>query len=276
MTITAFPTAPGRGYGHSSNRNGEARVKPRERQARILEIVGREGAARVEALADTFGISAETVRRDLDALAATGRLHKVRGGARRLKLTTEGSFGERLAEDAAAKEVIAAKLAQEVEPGDTLFLDTGTTTLACAGALAAVPRLTVITNSLHIALRLGEAEARPRVFLLGGAYGAGNAQTVGAMAVAQVARFQADHAVLSVAALDARAGAMDADVNEAQVARAMIDHARQVIVVAARTKIGRRAAFGVCRLDEIDVLVCDGRPEEGFSAALAAAGVALR
>lgn len=250
-------------------------MKPKDRQTRIREIVARDGAAAVEALAEAFGVSVETIRRDLSDLASTGALHKVRGGARRIRLATEGSFEERRFEEAEAKAAIARTLAGLVEAGDTLFMDTGTTTLACAEELARRDGLTVITNSHHIAQRLG-ASGRHKVFVVGGTWHAGNAETVGPLAIEQIGRFQADHAVVGVAAIDAEAGAMDADFDEAQVARAMIGCARRVIVLAHRKKFGRRAAHRVCRLDEIDVLVSDGEPEGPFAAALAAAAVEVR
>jgi DeoR family glycerol-3-phosphate regulon repressor len=250
-------------------------VKPKDRQGRILEIVGRDGAATVESLAATFDVSVETIRRDLSDLASTGALHKVRGGARRIKLASEGSFEERRFEQAEAKAAMAHLLAGVVEPGDTLFMDTGTTTLACAEALSRKDGLTVITNSFYIAQRFG-AEGRHKVFAIGGAWHAGNAETVGPLAIEQIERFQADHAVLGVAALDADAGAMDADFDEAQVARAMIARARHRIVLAHRDKFGRGAAYRVCRLDEIDMLVSDREPDGPLAAALAAAQVEVR
>jgi DeoR/GlpR family transcriptional regulator of sugar metabolism len=252
-----------------------ARVKPKDRQTRILEIVGREGAAAVETLAASFDVSVETIRRDLADLASTGALHKVRGGARRIRLATEGSFEERRLNAAEAKAAIARTLARIVEPGDTLFMDTGTTTLACAEELVRAEGLTVITNSFLIAQRLG-ATGRHRVHVLGGTWAAANGETVGPLAIEQIGRFQADHAVLGVSALDAGAGAMDADFDEAQIARAMIDRARNVIVVAHGEKFGRCAAHRVCRLDRIDVLVSDGAPDGPLAAALAEAGTEVR
>ena len=250
-------------------------VKPRDRQTKIREIVARDGAATVETLAAAFDVSVETIRRDLSDLASTGALHKVRGGARRIRLATEGSFEERRFEAAEAKAAMARTLADIVEPGDMLFMDTGTTTLACAEELAQGAGLTVVTNSFLIAQRLG-ASGRHRVHVLGGTWAAGNAETVGPLAVEQIGRFQADHAVLGVAAVDAEAGAMDADFDEAQVARAMIARARHVIVLAHAQKFGRRAAYRVCRLDEIDVLVSDRAPDGPLAAALADAGVEVR
>jgi DeoR family glycerol-3-phosphate regulon repressor len=251
-------------------------MKPQQRQSRILDVVAREGEMTVDALAEAFDVSAETIRRDLAQLAISGALQKVHGGARRLRLHAEGSFQERMGEDAAAKQIIAQKLATMIEPGDTLFIDTGTTTLFCAEALASVKDLTVITNSVRIAETLARGTGRARVFLLGGDFAADNAQTRGPLALDQIDRFRADHAVLAVAALDPAGGAADADFDEAQIARRMMANATNVIVVAQAAKFGRKAAHRICRLEDVDMLVCDTLPGDAFRAALEAAHVDVR
>jgi DeoR/GlpR family transcriptional regulator of sugar metabolism len=251
-------------------------MRPRDRQAKIAEIIFEEGEKSVDALATAFRVSVETIRRDLVHLAGTGVLQKVHGGARRLRLHVEGSFSERMAEDAEAKRVIARKTADLVEPGDTLFIDTGSTTLLAAEALARVERLTVITNSVRIAQVFAAGPGRHRVFLVGGAFVGDNEETVGPLAIEQVAGFSADHALVTVAALDADDGAMNSDFDEAQVARAMIGRARHLFVLASRGKFARKAAFRVCALEDIDVVVSDGPPPAEFGTALAKAGVEVR
>lgn len=248
-------------------------MKPKDRQAIILEIVATDGEASVDALAARFDVSAETIRRDLRDLASTGALYKVQGGARRIRLSSENSFEERRFEQAEAKAAIARTLGAMIEPGEKVFLDTGTTTLACAEELAQIEGLTVVTNSFRIANRLGAGPAKTRIYAIGGAWAPDNAETVGPMAMQQIASFQADRAIVGVAALDAEAGAMDADFDEAQVAQAMIGHANQVIILAHSEKFDRRAAFRVCRLADIDVLVCDKHPGGELARALEQAGV---
>jgi DeoR/GlpR family transcriptional regulator of sugar metabolism len=251
-------------------------MRPRDRRQSIAAIVREHGRSSVEALADRFAVSAETIRRDLAELAAEGALLKVHGGAVPPRLLREASFAERLEENAEGKRTIAAKLAAMIAPGTTLFIDTGSTTLACAERLAGLSGLTVITNSLGVARVLGAARAPgTTIYLLGGAYHDGNAQTVGPLAIRQVAAFQADYAVLAITALDAASGVMDASVDEAQVARAMIDCSHQLVVVADHTKFGQSAGFTVARLPEIDTLVTDRRPSASLAGALAAADVAV-
>jgi DeoR/GlpR family transcriptional regulator of sugar metabolism len=246
-------------------------MKPEDRQRRVAALVGQEGQISVEALVALFEVSAETIRRDLAQLAESGLVQKVHGGARAVRLHAEGSFDERMAENAEAKQIIARKLAAVIEPGETLFIDTGTTTLACAEALRAVPRLTVATNSARIARSLARGDAR--VLLLGGRYAFDNDQTVGPETMRQIAEIRADRAILTPAAVDAEAGIMDSDLDEAQVARAMHGHARRTIVVAASAKFLRQAVHRVCRLDRIAALVSEAAPEGDLARALEAAGV---
>lgn len=251
-------------------------VKPRDRKSRILELVDREGEASVEGLVVRFGVSAETIRRDLGQLADMGALTKVHGGAKRLRLQVEGSFEERMGEGAPAKAAIALKLRALVSPGDTLFLDTGTTTLACAQALAGVEGLTVITNGPRLAQALSRGEGSVRVFLVGGTYDPQNGETVGSFALSQIAQFHADYAVVGAAAVDAVTGAMAADFEEAAIARAMCANARHIVVCAHKAKIGRRAAHRICRIDEMTAFICNDDPSDSFKSALLGAGVQLR
>jgi DeoR/GlpR family transcriptional regulator of sugar metabolism len=249
-------------------------MRPGQRQAQIREIIGRDGETRVDALAARFGVSAETIRRDLARLSRDGAVQKVHGGARPLRVFAEGSRAERAAEGAGAKARIARRLAEIVEPGETLFMDAGTTTLACAEALAGTDGLTVITNSLDIAQAVGR-NGSSAVYLLGGAFRASDAETLGPLVIEQVARFQADRAILTVAGLDAAAGATDSSFEEAQVARAMIGRSGSTVVVAHADKLGRRAAFRVCDLADVAVLICDRPPPEDMAAPLAQARVEL-
>ena len=147
-------------------------MKPKQRQSQIAAIIGRDGQVSVDALAARFDVSTETIRRDLGQLAEAGVVQKVHGGAKRPRLQSESSFQQRMTENAEGKRAIAGKLLGIVERGDTLFIDTGSTTLACAEELAPTGGMTVITNSLRIAQVFGAAGLENAVYLLGGTYGA--------------------------------------------------------------------------------------------------------
>ncbi len=251
-------------------------MRPRLRQARIAELVQKQRQVTVDDLAARFETSHETIRRDLSALAETGSIQKFHGGARLPPAQAEGPFRERMTQNAAAKRAIAVKAAALFSPGDTLFIDTGSTTLMFAEEIARMSGLTVITNATRIAETLAAADNRASVFLLGGRFDGDNRETTGPTAIAQIGGFQADHAVITVGALDAQGGAMDFNFDEAEVARAMIDNADKVIVLADSTKFGRKGSFRVCPLARIQTLVTDKPPGPEMQKVLAAAKTTVR
>lgn len=247
-------------------------MTPGLRKAAIIEFIERCGQASVEDLAKKFAASQETVRRDLKMLADAGRVRKIHGGVRRIVHKKEGPFEERLATNNLAKQLIAEKLTKVVLPNQSLFIDTGSTTLICAEALSRVHNLTVITNSTRIAAIFTGGSGGADVFLLGGSYRNDNAQTVGPTTVSEAGRFRADHAILTVGTLDAK-GAADFSEEEAQVARAMIASATQISIVADGSKLNRRSTFHVCDLDQIDRLIVDKAPKGALMEALISAKV---
>jgi DeoR family glycerol-3-phosphate regulon repressor len=248
---------------------------PRLRQEKIAEAVLRQGRVSVEQLALRFQTSHETIRRDLSALAEAGRVLKVHGGAKLPRQREEGPFRERLAMNAVGKRVVAEKAARLISPGQTLFIDTGSTTLMCAEEIGKIAGLTVITNSTRIAAVLAEHGNRTSVFLLGGRFDGDNHETAGPATITGVQAFHADHALITIGALDEAAGATDYNYDEAQVARAMLENADNLIVVADASKLQRRAAFAVCALDRINALVTDRSPQGTLLSALSTAGVEL-
>ena len=235
-------------------------MTPLERQARIVDIVRQQERTSVDSLAAALDISRETIRRDLTELARAGKIQKYHGGATLPSVRGEGPFQQRMAENAAAKALIADTAVTLFKPGETIFIDTGSTTLYFAERLAELADLTIVTNSAEVARAMSQTRGRHRVFLLGGEYNADNRQTVGTLAVAQIRSFRAHHVVLTVGGLDNRTGVMDYNIEEAQVARAMIDQADRLTVLADVTKFNRIASFEVCRLDAIGNLVCDQAP----------------
>lgn len=247
-------------------------MKIHARQTRLVEIVRKREKVSVEDLARILGTSRETIRRDLTQLAKSGRIQKVHGGAIMPRVLGEGPFQRRLSENVAAKLRIAQTAATLFKPGETLFVDTGSTTLFFAEAIARIAGLTIVTNSTEIARSVARANNRARVFLLGGEFSADNSQTIGTMVATQIRSFRAHHAVLTIGALDRRTGAMDFNIEEAQVARAMIEQSQMLTVLADGSKFGALAAFEVCPLAGIDRLVCDTRPPPDICEALGVAG----
>ena len=250
-------------------------MRPRERQLKIIDLVHHHGKLGVDQLAERFTVSAETIRRDLTFLAAQGKLTKVHGSAIPLRDFGEGAFAQRMQSNAEAKRVIASKARQLVAPGDTVFIDTGSTTLTMAAQLATIDDLTVITNSTEIARTIGTANSNAKMFLLGGTYNADNRQTCGAIALNQLGSFHASIALLAVAALSGEAGVMDYSFDEASIASAMIASSDRVVILADASKFDRVAPFVVASFEQIDTLVCDEVPVDLLAHQLEQAGVAV-
>ena len=243
-------------------------MRPSERQSAITDIVRQRERVSVEALASLFETSPETIRRDLAALARRGKVQKIHGGAEVPGVSTEGPFAQRMRDHVVAKRRIAGLASPLVEPGQTILVDTGSTTLFFAEELVTIDNLTVVTNSAEIARVLAEGNATHQVFLLGGSYRGDNRQTCGAMAQAQVACFNADAAFLTIGGLHEKAGAADFNAGEADIARAMIARAERAILLADGSKLGQRAPFSVCELDAIWRLVSDIPPNDRLMDAL--------
>ncbi|MDH5355387.1 MAG: DeoR/GlpR family DNA-binding transcription regulator, partial [Gammaproteobacteria bacterium] len=222
-----------------------------------------------------FDISRETIRRDLTKLANSGKIQKVHGGAILPRVFGEGSFGQRMSENSEAKMRIASKAVELFGAGETLFIDTGSTTLYFAEKLIEVSGLTIITNSTEIAKTISSSDQGNRIFLLGGEYNADNRQTAGTLVASQIRLFRVHHTVLTVGALDVRTGAMDFNIEEAQVAHAMIEQSETLTVLVDSSKFNKLASFEVCPLSRIDQLVCDIMPPDELRKALEAAGVEI-
>lgn len=247
-------------------------MRPEERRDRIVDLL-REGApVSVDALATKLSASRETVRRDLAELARRGLIRKFHGGAGLPEPAGEGAFQTRMGEHPREKRAIARIAAALFGPGDTLFVDTGTTSVIFAEELAKGAGLTVVTNSVTIAQLMGSSGNGNRAFLIGGEYRDAADQTLGALAVEQIARFHAVHAVLTVGAINP-VGVMDFDLGETEVARAMIAQAQTITVIADSSKLGRRGLFEVCPLTRVDRLVVDRAAAGQLDSALRAGAV---
>jgi len=250
-------------------------MKRTERQRKVLELVRRQDRASVEELSTLLQISYETVRRDLSDLEATGSIQKVHGGAILPRMFGEGPFQQRMAENAEAKVRISKTAAPLFSGGETVFINTGSTTLYFIERLCETSGLTIITNSSAIARVASNAKADNRVFLLGGEFSSNNHQTIGTMVAAQARLFQAHHTVMTIGAMDSNAGAMFFSIEEAQTAIAMIEQSQSLTVLADRSKFDQIASFKVCALNQIDRLVCEEMPSGDLGKALKNAGVEM-
>lgn len=252
-------------------------MRIRERREHVLSILRQRQRASVDELAEELDASHETIRRDLTELAVRGLIRKFHGGAtlpaaQAADETHEGPLQVRLSENVAEKRMIARAAVKLFAPGDTLLVDTGSTTVLFAEELAKLPGLTVITNSTLIAQAIARGEGGSRAFLLGGEFKDEVSETVGPLVINQIRSFHPRHAVLTVGAISA-GGILDFNMEETEVARAMVEQATELTVLADHSKIDKAGLFQVAPLAMIDRLVIDRPPSPRLATALADAQV---
>lgn len=244
-----------------------------ERFLRIRSLLATFSRLSVDRVVQDLSVSRETVRRDLLELEGLGELRRVHGGAVATPPEPEPPLALRLIARQKEKRAIARAAVALLRPGQTLFLDAGSTTSILAEEIATLSGMTVITNSLAIALKLAGADegraARNEVRLLGGAIDVKTQATHGEGTLEDIRRFRADVALLSPAGLHPKHGAMSFEHHEAAVARAMSEQAQQVVILADHSKIGQASRVTYVRSADIDIAVTDTRAREvGALAAL--------
>ncbi|MBP7002652.1 DeoR/GlpR family DNA-binding transcription regulator [Amaricoccus sp.] len=245
-------------------------MAPSRWQNDILDAVRGEGRATIAGLAASLNVSGETIRRHVRPLVDEGLLVRAHGEVALAE--REPPFQRRMGVRAAAKRAIARAAAALVPDGASVMLDTGSTTVFVAEALAGRRGLTVVTNSIEIA-RAMVGRGDHRIYLAGGELRPDLGAVVGPEALGFVAQFRADLAILSAGALDPAHGVADFHLDEARVAQAMVARADRLMVAADRSKFDFRAAVPVCPLEEVDLLVTDVPPPAPARAALAAVKV---
>ena len=225
-----------------------------ERRARILQALRERGRMEVLALAEMFGVSEHTIRRDLKQLDGEGHLQKTHGGAVMLDGARLG-FAARTNLLPGSKVAIGRAAAKLMEPGQTVILDAGSTTLAMARVTSVRP-LTVITNSLDIAMVL-EREPDIQLIVSGGTWIAQERALRGAATREQLAMCRADVAVIGACALDVAAGVTVTNEEDAAIKRTMIASATRAIVLADHSKQRGIGPFKVAEWKQVHALVTD-------------------
>lgn len=240
------------------------------RQDIIAEEINSHGAMTVAELAEKHGVSAETVRRDLDVLEKSRRVSRVHGGAvpwlQGQRRTGVGSSGtetavtERQNSAREAKQRIATAAAELLPETGSVIVDAGTTTVLLADPILNHPDLAVVTNSLMLAHRLSAADHR-LLRMVGGRVRGVTQAVVGADAVADFERLRADVAFLGANGVTAGFGLSTPDPSEGQTKTAMARSARRRVALVDATKLGEELLYSFARPSDIDILITDA-PED--------------
>lgn len=226
-----------------------------------------QGTVDVSALAETLGVSLETIRRDVKSLAARGQLIRMHGSIGLPAVVGEAPFERRMRKNRAAKEAIARCAAATIGDGQSVMLDTGTTTSLLARALLGHRRLVVVTNSSDIARTLATVNGN-KVYMAGGELRSDSGAAFGVSAIEFIGRFTVDHAVISAGALNAETGVMDYNLEEAELGRAVLQRGRRRLVVTDASKFGQQGLVKVCSFAEFDELITDHAPSGELATAL--------
>ena len=230
-----------------------------ERKAEILQLVESGKPVKVGDLSERFEVSESTVRRDLQELENVGLIQRTHGGAISIQSSLELSYQEKEILFYDEKQKIAKAAVELVKDGETVFLDTGTTTLQIAYALRG-RTITVATNSMDIA-QVFEDDPQVEVIVLGGSLRKGIRSLVGFLTNEMLASLHFDKVFLAANAVDPDFGVTTPNLIEAETKRHMVKAGKEVILVVDHTKLWERTMCKICSLSEINLLLTDDRLE---------------
>jgi DeoR family transcriptional regulator, aga operon transcriptional repressor len=228
-----------------------------ERRTKILELLEKQGQITVGGLSKRFKTSEVTIRNDLKALHDRGLIRRAHGGAVKIAtVSMDPSLKIKSELHADEKRRIGAAAAQMINDGDSVILDSGTTTHQIARQIKHKKDLKIITNGLNIAMELFGASNIQLIFL-GGVIRQNSLSAVGHFAEDILAQLSADKVFLAVDACDLEFGLSTPNVEESQVNQAMARIAKEKILVADSSKFGKRSLSRIIPLSEVDVIITD-------------------
>ena len=245
-----------------------------ERRRQILELAREAGTVAAAELATRFGVSVQTIRKDLNRLGEARLLARTHGGAKLASGVENMSHEARRSLAAEQKASIARAVAALVPEAASLFLNIGTTTEAVAAALVGHDRLMVITNNINVASLMRPHE-HLRVVVASGEVRPSDGGIVGEAAVEFIRQFKVDFAIVGTSAIDADGALLDFDYREVVVAQAIIANARHVVLAADATKHERAAPVRIGHVSQVHTFVTDRCPDPDFRRLLAGFDVRL-
>jgi DeoR family transcriptional regulator, glycerol-3-phosphate regulon repressor len=246
----------------------------RQRHEKIRKIVQSQGFVTIDTLAQTFSVTPQTIRRDINTLSEKGLLYRYHGGAASTTSTENVAYNARKVLCYREKQNIAQLLAKHIPDNASLFINIGTTTEAIAHALANHKRLRVITNNLNVASIMSVNE-NFEVIVAGGLVRHRDQGIIGEATIDFISQFKVDYGIIGISGIDLDGTLLDFDYREVRAARAIIDNSRQVFLAADHTKFGRNAMVRLGNIADIDGLFTDRHPPAGLAEIIAAAEVTL-
>jgi DeoR family fructose operon transcriptional repressor len=232
------------------------RMLKEERYQKIVDFVNRKSAVTVDELCEKFHISQPTISRDLQVLNNTGRLIKTYGGAvsHSTGMATEPSFTYRKTQFTDEKQRIARKAIEYIRSGETIILDSGTTTFWIAELLGEIENLNIWTNDLYIALELLNHK-NIDITMLGGRLRRKYFNTMGVLTNQLMKNIHVDRLFVGVDAIDVEGGLMVYSTEEAELKRMMIEKSKETIVVCDHSKFEKMALMRISPIEDIQRII---------------------
>lgn len=230
-----------------------------ERKKQIIELVVKNEKVTVPYLSKFFNVSSATIRNDLRELENGGLLKRTHGGA---MSTSKSSFEvepkDKEIKNIDEKKAIAEEALKLIENGDTIMLDTGTTTFQLANLLSKRENLTIVTNDILIANKLEEFDSN-NVILIGGMLRKKYHCVVGNLGVNMISNLVIDKAFMAANGLSTLRGASTPDINQSEIKKSMISISDKVIFLCDSTKIGKNSFINFAQIDQIDTIITDSK-----------------
>lgn len=242
------------------------------RHEQIVELVSAKGFVSIEDLALHFDVTPQTMRRDINTLAAENRLRRFHGGASAAPSTQNTEYTKRKHLQSPEKARIAERVAAHIPDHASLFINIGTTNEAIAKALLNHTGLKIITNNLHVAAIVSGKEDFD-VIMAGGKVRSRDGGIIGEATMDFVTQFRVDYGIIGISGIDEDGSLLDFDYQEVRVSQAIISNSREVILAADHTKFSRQAMIRLGDFSDINTLVTDQEPSEQFTALLEEAEV---
>ena len=228
-----------------------------KRRESITSLVREKGFVRNSELSAKLGVSVVTIRQDVEALSMQGVVHKTYGGAiLQVDNTLDSSFDSRACEHADAKRRIGEAAARLIQPGETILLDAGSTTLEIARRLPEKADVTVVTCALNIALEAG-AKSGVSVIVCGGRLNPRTMSVAGHQVERDLADICADRLFLATYGVDVHKGMAERNFDGAQTKRALISAAREIVLVCDSSKFGEMAPVLISPLNIVNRVITD-------------------
>lgn len=238
-----------------------------DRQKDILELIRSQGYVATEQLVRQFGVTPQTIRRDINTLCDLDLIERFHGGAGRIGNAYNQPYQDRLQEGMDGKRKIARLVASRIPDGASLFLNIGTTTEALAAELVGRKDLRIVTNNINIANMMRETDGSD-VMIAGGFVRQSDGGIVGEATTEFLNQFRLDIGVIGISGIDEDGSLLDFDYQEIRAAQAIIQNSRTVFLVADNSKFGRRAMVRLGHYDDVDHLFTDRPPPAAFMAAI--------